>query len=389
MSDIFLLYLPLPYRVLALFNLGFSMWYLNLLAFKTFQIDILTVLKIPHQDINIKQLVANTRSTLIQISVCNFVNYITYVFFMVNNINFQMLKWFPLLGVIFTVFIIFNPNYLTDESKSTESIRLKSTFSRIIVGNIDTPLRNNDILFTDTLTSYNKVFVDFLVYISGLFLGLDVLPNPEIKNELSKSHIEIYNLDLLLANFPSALRLKQCLSEYHESKGQNKTHLLNAIKYSTSFLPTFCMILKRAGYLQTDVAWYFSSLINSSYSFYWDISNDWNFGFFHKHIMGSELPALRKKMIYDIKFYYFAIFVDFQLRFIWLYKLHFLGSSTTLNSTSLISNFFLLLFTTEAGHFTVEILELVRRWVWVFVKVEVEHLKMKNTGEDIELQNLK
>lgn len=92
---------------------------------------------------------------------------------------------------------------LLHNKSSFESQRLSQTIKRVIKGDIDISMRNNDILLTDTFTSYNKVLVDFLVYISALMLGMPALPSgADLTKELSKSHLQVYNIDLLLANFP-------------------------------------------------------------------------------------------------------------------------------------------------------------------------------------------
>lgn len=47
-----------------------------------------------------------------------------------------------------------------------------------------------------------------------------------------------------------------------------------------------------------------------------------------------------------------------------------------------------MLFTTEMGNFMLEIFEIFRRWVWVFIKVETEYVKIVTSEEYIEMQNL-
>ncbi|GAV28893.1 hypothetical protein PMKS-002371 [Pichia membranifaciens] len=258
---------------------------------------------------------------------------------------------------------------------------------RVIKGDIDISMRNNDILLADTFTSYNKVLVDFLVYVCALVLGMSALPSgTDLSKELSKTHLQIYNIDLLLANFPSLLRFKQCLKEYNQSGRQNIRHLLNAIKYFTAFLPTISMILFKAGYLKTRGLWVLFTFINSSYSLYWDITNDWNFGFFLKFLSDKpNVKLLRNKLLYSKEAYVLAIIIDFQLRFIWVYGLIF--ANPTSPSPSTAAKFFTTLFTTEMGTFLLECLEIFRRWVWVFLKIETEHVMISSVSDFIELQS--
>ena len=221
---------------------------------------------------------------------------------------------------------------------------------------------------------------------SALFLGLQTLPyGSDLYKQLSKSHLQIYNLDTILASFPSVLRLKQCLQEYKESKRMNKSHLYNAIKYSTAFLPTISMILYKSGIMHTQSLWYLSSFINSAYSFYWDVTNDWNFGFFLKFLTNQpHLEMFRSKMVYSKTVYIVAIIADFQLRFLWIYKLIYVSGQYDGG----YKDFFVLLFTSEIGNFILEILEIFRRWVWVFLKIETEYVKMLSSKEITEMQNL-
>lgn len=373
-------YLPLPYRVVILINVGLFMWHLNLITCKKFKIGILNVLKISNPELTISKLIDRSRLNLLKITFLNLINYLIYYFFTSNGFDFLFLHWLPLLNILI-IFLI-----LIKNKSSIESQRLSQTIKRIIKGDIDINLRNNDILLTDTLTSYNKVLVDFFIYVSALFLGMPTLPiGSDLTKELSKSHLQIFNLDLLLANFPSFLRLKQCLKEYNQSNKQNIQHLFNAIKYSTAFLPTFSMILFKAGYLQTLNIWYFFTFINSSYSLFWDITNDWNFGFLLKLLSGkSNIKLLRNKLLYSKISYILAIIIDTQLRFIWIFRLIYVNDSTLDSS---IKNFFIVLFTTEKGNFILEILEIFRRWVWVFIKIETEYIKMSSDSSFIELQN--
>ncbi|KAG0674636.1 protein-ER retention protein [Pichia californica] len=353
------------------------MWHLNLLTCKKFKIGLLNVLKISNQDITLSKLIEKSRISLISVTISNAINYSIYYFFTSSGFDIIMIHWLPLISIIITFFIL-----LKDKS-SVVSQRLSQTIKRVIKGSIDVSIRNNDILLTDTFTSYNKVLVDFLIYISALILGMPTLPTGP--RELSKSHLQVFNLDLLLANFPSFLRLKQCLKEYNQSNRQNIAHLLNAIKYSTAFFPTFAMILFKNGVFKTLGCWYFFTFVNSAYSLYWDITNDWNFGFFLKFLSNKpNIKILRNKLLYAKTAYIVAILIDTQLRFIWIYRLFYVGDAVSESSTA---KFFIMLFTTEKGNFILEILEIFRRWVWVFLKVETEYIKMSSESNVIELQN--
>ena len=374
-------YLPLPYRVVILINGGLFLWHLNLLTCRKFKIGVLNVLKVSPQELTLSRLIERSRICLVNVTLSNICNYLIYYFVASNGFEFALIDWLPLFGIISTFLILLH------DGSSFESQRLLQTMKRVIKGDIDISMRNNDILLADTFTSYNKVLVDFLVYVCALVLGMSALPSgTDLSKELSKTHLQMYNIDLLLANFPSFLRFKQCLKEYNQSGRQNIRHLLNAIKYSTAFLPTISMILFKAGYLKTRGLWVLFTFINSSYSLYWDITNDWNFGFFLKFLSDKpNVKLLRSKLLYSKEAYVLAIIIDFQLRFIWVYGLIFANPTSVPPSTA--AKFFSPLFTTEMGTFLLECLEIFRRWVWVFLKIETEYVMMSTVSDFIELQS--
>merc|ERR1719469_374669 len=57
-------------------------------------------------------------------------------------------------------------------------------------------------------------------------------------------------------------------------------------------------------------------MVKTTYSFIWDIYMDW--GLFRSNERGDENRFLRPKINYHHSFYYWAIFSDFVLRYIWI-----------------------------------------------------------------------
>ena len=107
--------------------------------------------------------------------------------------------------------------------------------------------------------------------------------------------------------------------------------------------------------------WMIAQFISSCYAYTWDIKMDW--GLMDKNA-GSEHPFLREEVVYstDDKIYYFAIIEDFILRFVW-------SISVSLKySGYLIGDFGEWLKTILA------MLEVFRRFVWNFFRLENEHL---------------
>ena len=95
------------------------------------------------------------------------------------------------------------------------------------------------------------------------------------------------------------------------------------------------------------------------YSFYWDVARDWSLSLFSRRRGAADQPfGLRRHRYIPAKeVYYFAIALDLLLRFTWSLKL-----------SPHLDRFHDM----EGGIFVVELLELFRRWIWVFLRVEAE-----------------
>jgi len=83
------------------------------------------------------------------------------------------------------------------------------------------------------------------------------------------------------------------------------------------------------------------------------------------HGFSSHHFGLRRRLLFgDALIYYIAILINFILRFTWSLKL----SSHLHNVTDM-----------ESGIFVMEALEVLRRWVWVFLRVEWEVLRKQES----------
>jgi len=99
--------------------------------------------------------------------------------------------------------------------------------------------------------------------------------------------------------------------------------------------------------------------VNSLYSYYWDIVHDWNLGSFQ-----SANVFLRDRLIFQYPIlYYLTIVLDLVLRLSWSLKL-----SPHLHLDA------------EASIFLLEILEILRRTIWVYFRVENQYLKSSKNG---------
>ena len=110
-----------------------------------------------------------------------------------------------------------------------------------------------------------------------------------------------------------------------------------------------------------------AALINSLYSYWWDLTNDWGFDLLRpKPTRGEGLRphpfGLRTRLLYPLPYYPFLVLANLVLRLTWSVKL-----SPHLHSHSEGSGVI----------FWTEVAELVRRWMWVFLRVEWEIVKEK------------
>ena len=108
-----------------------------------------------------------------------------------------------------------------------------------------------------------------------------------------------------------------------------------------------------------------SAVISSLYAYTWDIKMDW--GLMDKN--AGENTFLREEVVYNSKFYYyFAIIEDFVLRFGW-------SVSVALNQTGHILGDMV-----EWLPTILAVLEVFRRFVWNFFRLENEHLNNCGMG---------
>jgi hypothetical protein len=276
--------------------------------------------------------------------------------------------------------------------------RFLSTLRRVSVGGIAQTHdgKFGDILLADVLTSYAKVIADLFVS-----LCMYVQHNGSATARPDRGCGGQYLVPIIIA-VPSMIRLRQCVTEYlrvrsASSSSSGYQHLANALKYFSAFPVILLSALQRnlsVGHAQVGLseatvyrAWLVAVFINSFYSFYWDVAKDWDLGLFsylapsssvapsssrprsHSSASFHSAPTiLRHKLMFQSRgLYYFAIFVDFLLRFAWSLKL-----SPHLDH---FADF-------ESGIFILELLEVARRWMWIFLRVETEWVRQAGDGMD-------
>ncbi|XP_037837878.1 xenotropic and polytropic retrovirus receptor 1 homolog isoform X2 [Kryptolebias marmoratus] len=184
----------------------------------------------------------------------------------------------------------------------------------------------------------------------------------------NKCNTYSYGIRAVIKCLPAWFRFAQCLRRYRDTK-RAFPHLINAGKYSTSFfVVTFSALYSTHKGTHPEAQIYFylyiaCLVISSCYTLIWDLKMDW--GLFDRN--AGENTFLREEIVYPHKAYYYcAIIEDVLLRFAWILTI----TLTRLTGFQGISD---ILATVLAP------LEVFRRFVWNFFRLENEHLN--NCGE--------
>ncbi|KAF5177275.1 Erd1-like protein [Thalictrum thalictroides] len=166
----------------------------------------------------------------------------------------------------------------------------------------------------------------------------------------------------LVLVLPYMCRFFQCLRHYKDTG--EKTTLFNALKYSTAVPVIFLSALKYHVFPDrwTNIyrpLWLLSSVVNSLYSFYWDVTRDWDLS--SSRIFMFKNPSLISNMLHAQQWVlYWVLASNLILRCTWTYKL----------SAHLRHN--------HITVFTITLLEMLRRFQWIFFRVDNEWNRMKH-----------
>ncbi|XP_064649063.1 solute carrier family 53 member 1-like isoform X2 [Lineus longissimus] len=223
-----------------------------------------------------------------------------------------------------------------------------------------------DFWLADQLNSLSVVFLDFEFLVCYYAFEVDWI-GPDRPAVCSK---DFYGIRPIISCLPAWFRFAQCLRRYRDTK-QAFPHLVNAGKYSTTFFVVLFSALNKyfTGHhgpstIQNNVffyLWIISCIVSSCYTYTWDIKMDW--GLFDKN--AGENKFLREEIVYAYKgYYYFGVIEDFILRFAWTF-------SVSVGEGGLVHGE--ILKTVLAG------LEVTRRFIWNFFRLENEHLN--NCGQ--------
>ncbi|KAJ9093886.1 hypothetical protein QFC21_006259 [Naganishia friedmannii] len=152
-----------------------------------------------------------------------------------------------------------------------------------------------DVILADIMTSFAKVLGD--VYVSACQIWSGGITKGRVR--VGGAHDWIV---LGMVSLPYILRLRQCLNEYLIPSNTSSRPLLNALKYATAFPVIFLSAAQRTvvkqvaeqyGVTPEELVksrgrwfgehrlfrlWLLAVIVNSMYSFWWDVTNDWGLG---------------------------------------------------------------------------------------------------------------
>ncbi|KAK1437725.1 hypothetical protein QVD17_03521 [Tagetes erecta] len=172
--------------------------------------------------------------------------------------------------------------------------------------------------------------------------------------------LDLYNVFyIIIAVIPYWLRFMQCVRRLFEEK--DWAHLYNGSRY---FLTIVAVVVRTVFELKMGTTWKVLALVSSiaaiMFNTYWDIAIDW--GLLQRK---SKNMFLRDKLAVSRKYVYFVVMLlDVILRLAWL-QLVLKFNIRVLKGTSISSLF--------------SSLEIFRRGVWMFFRLENEHLN--NVGK--------
>lgn len=169
---------------------------------------------------------------------------------------------------------------------------------------------------------------------------------------------EKITIAFIAAFIPLMLRIIQCIRSMYQKEHRFavNTDFYNMVKYLCSLTTVFFSLglnLDPSNYVLFYI-WIVFASISTCYSYFWDLKMDWGF-------LDPKAKYLRPQLSYNKKiFYYVAIAINLLFRFSWILSL----SSAVVDKTM----------RKELYTFLLGFIEMTRRSIWNFFRVEKEHI---------------
>lgn len=448
---------PLPYRVLVLVGLGLLGWATNLHGLHKLGIDAVAAMdlrtegfapRLPLSNLRRASLIAEGRTSghvrsasylatphvfraIYQVffgySALCFVSWVLYrIASQGNAARADAYGWIPACtaGIMVLLLVVPHNRFFPEERR-----KFRQAIRRCFLSSSNTPVLFSDVILADICTSFAKVIGDVWLSVCMILPGNSML-NPPPQVGLARWILPT------VMSLPYLARFRQCVIEYNLPSNLSTRPLFNAIKYATAFPVIYLsaaqglIVIDGSADASPDDPWHgeyrlfrlwlLAVFVNSLYSYWWDISNDWGLellkpsqpvaagrrppkplilprlhsttpllsqnsspssseedlnGTFRakesssSHSSRRSYPwGLRPAMLFPTAVYSLLIVLNLGLRMSWTVKL-----ATHLHVTK----------DGSIAVFGLEVAEIVRRWLWVFIRVEWEVIKKLEEGEPI------
>jgi len=412
----YIINLPTIYHSLFFLFLGIWLWGININVLEKTNIDC-SFLLTPAEERPLRN------------SSKNYVNYkdiyklamsYTFIFFFSTTIynicgiywEKTTIEWIAVATLLISLYTLFMSNKALYKN---ERMKFVKALKRIVTPNFKVETSFSDVVLADLITSFSKVIGDIYVALAELFIEIVIVPligkkydNVNLDSD-GKSIKDIsihYHHHILLDIFgsfmillPYLFRLRQCMADFFTkaTKEQRIKSFLNALKYGSS-IPVYIL----SGYyswIKSDIknttekkileplyenakivfiCWIIASFINSAYSYYWDVFNDWELC---KRRTNSEenFPILLRPFLHFSKpwTYYTVMMVDLILRFTWfvdVFPVFQLKNPFLVDDTPTVPEDIIKMQIEKLllSRLLLRLLEIIRRWLWIFFRLERE-----------------
>ncbi|KAJ7076336.1 EXS family-domain-containing protein [Mycena belliarum] len=427
---------PLPFRVLVLTGLGILGWASNLHGLDVLGVDVVAAMDLrvdasgahshlpPHLSGGAKppshpSVIYTAVYRLWAVySIWCFCSWATFRYLTYGNMRLvDAFGYIPAISALVVLLVLFLP---VDTFYKRERDKFLHAIRRCLFTSMDGPIYFADVVFADIFTSFAKVLGD--VWLSACML----LPGNTLFSTPADGEWLRWVLPTIMS-LPYLVRLKQCVIEYSLPTNESRRPLFNALKYATSFPVIYLSAAQRIVVSElvrekgNDIAkeawhgehrlfrlWLLAAAVNSLYSFWWDVTNDWGLSLLkldnasgdrpppprrlllpHRQSDLPQLsrtststsedavtttatnhqrqpyPGLRSVLLFPLPVYPLVVFLNLILRLTWSIKLSSHLHSKTDGSVTI---------------FWLEMAEVLRRWMWVYVRVEWEVIKKTRHG---------
>ncbi|KAG6873406.1 hypothetical protein C0995_015831 [Termitomyces sp. Mi166 len=424
---------PLPFQILALVGLEILGWAINLHGLDVAGVDVNSSLELRTDTPN--SLPAHFPTSRHSSSFVALYNSIYRIFLIYSSICFTFwLAWryttegevglvdvfgyipaMASLTIICILFYPYNTFHKTERRKFLYAVR------RCLFSSWNSPVYFSDVILADIITSFAQVVGDVWLSLCMLIPGNSIL-RPQTGVGMSRWILPT------VMSLPYLVRLRQCVIEYFHQG--NRRSLYNACKYASAFPAIY---LSAAQGLVSEVRsetsdkteywehfifglWLLAALVNSLYSFWWDVTNDWGMDLLRlpsgeravrlPSVSARRLPRLHSatplvpsnRISFDLqestepsrslaevtnhKRHYHPFGLRHSLYFPFFVYPILISLNLVLRLTWSMRLFHVVNVSSHAdvANFCLKMAELFRRWMWVFIRVEWEMVKKGREG---------